>query len=76
MADGRTGFGGSTPVVQKAGAVRFLERNPRDMFLTGDYNAKTAMYGGNKHEGTMIYSCELRKHSRLEYIQVPIDYIL
>jgi hypothetical protein len=58
MADGRTGFGGSTPVVQKAGAVRFLERNPRDIFLTGDYNAKTAMFGANKHEGTMIYSCE------------------
>jgi hypothetical protein len=57
MTAGRTGFGGSSPVVQKAGAVRFLERSPRDMYLTGDYVAKPAMFGGNKHEGTMIYAC-------------------
>jgi hypothetical protein len=62
MAAGRTGFGGSSPVVQKAGSVRFLERAPRDIYLTGDYNSKNAMFGANKHEGTMIYACENTKY--------------
>lgn len=70
MSAGRTGFGGSSPVVQKAGSVRFLERSPRDIYLTGDYNAKTAMFGANKHEGTMIYACEDRENFHLEVLQL------
>ncbi|CAB3381264.1 Hypothetical predicted protein [Cloeon dipterum] len=52
---GRIGFGGSTPVVQKAGAVRFLERLPKEIYESGDFVGKPSIFGANKHEGTLVY---------------------
>ncbi|XP_059491214.1 carboxylesterase 1E-like [Neocloeon triangulifer] len=52
---GRSGIGGSAPVVQKAGSVRFLEKSPHEIFASGDYNGKPAIFGANKHEGTQPY---------------------
>ncbi|CAB3381263.1 Hypothetical predicted protein [Cloeon dipterum] len=52
---GRTGFAGSSPVVQTAGAVRFLEQLPIDIYESGNYIGKPAIFGANKHEGTLVY---------------------
>ncbi|XP_059484238.1 uncharacterized protein LOC132201785 [Neocloeon triangulifer] len=52
---GRSGFAGCSPVVQKAGAVRFLERSPTAIVNSGEYNAKPGMFGATKHEGTLVY---------------------
>ncbi|KAF4522312.1 hypothetical protein B566_EDAN011313 [Ephemera danica] len=53
---GRSAFSGSAPVIQKAGAMRFLEREPRDILEEGDYQHKPALLGSNKHEGTLIWA--------------------
>ncbi|XP_059468441.1 bile salt-activated lipase-like [Neocloeon triangulifer] len=55
VKQGRSGIGGSAPVVQRAGSVKFLEKSPKEIFRSGEYNAKPAIFGANKHEGTMPY---------------------
>ncbi|CAB3383498.1 Hypothetical predicted protein [Cloeon dipterum] len=70
VQEGRNGIGGSAPVIQQAGAVRFLEKSPREIFASGEYSAKPAIFGGNKHEGTMplhfMYGNYLKPNDLLE----------
>ncbi|KAF4532445.1 hypothetical protein B566_EDAN019120 [Ephemera danica] len=56
LREGRSPFQATSPVVQKAGAVRFLERKPRDILDSGEYTPHAALIGANKHEGTLVYS--------------------
>jgi hypothetical protein len=56
VAAGRNPFAGTSPVVQKAGAKRFLVEDPRVTLAKGDYVFHPALLGSNKHEGTLVYS--------------------
>ncbi|XP_059483901.1 cholinesterase 1-like [Neocloeon triangulifer] len=62
LKEGRSGLGGITPVVQKAGAVRFIEKFPAEIYKSGEYNAKPAIIGANKHEGTIFYNLIYKTH--------------
>ncbi|KAF4532449.1 hypothetical protein B566_EDAN003024 [Ephemera danica] len=56
VAAGRSPFAGSSPVVQTAGAKRFIVEDPRVTLEKGDYVYHPALLGANKHEGTLVYS--------------------
>ncbi|KAF4532448.1 hypothetical protein B566_EDAN003023 [Ephemera danica] len=56
VAAGRNPFAGTSPVIQKAGSVIFLDRDPREILRTGNHTAHRALLGSNKHEGTLVFS--------------------
>ena len=59
-AKGEQGFGGTTPVIQVAGAHRVLEREPRELFESGNYFTEVPiLFGANKHEGSFILGGDL-----------------
>lgn len=52
---GGLGFGGSSPVIQVAGAERLLTEDPRKLMETGNYATDVPiLYGANKQEGTLV----------------------
>ncbi|XP_046395467.1 juvenile hormone esterase-like [Ischnura elegans] len=51
---GHTGFGGCSPIIQKAGKVRFIEEHPDTLIRTGRYNHVPIMFGSNRDEGTYV----------------------
>jgi hypothetical protein len=53
---GKTGFGGCSPIVQKAGEVKFLDKDPKEYWSDPNFKSVPAMYGTNKHEGTYVMS--------------------
>jgi len=54
------GFGGSSPVIQVAGAERLLTEDPRKLMETGNYATEVPiLYGANKQEGTLVLACKL-----------------
>jgi len=55
LYDGLVPFGGSTPVIQVAGAERVLEREPIEMMESGDYNTDVPiLFGTTKQEGVLV----------------------
>jgi len=57
-ANGRLGFGGSTPCPQTHGAEKFITKHPKDylkqQISEGNYSPKPALLGSNKHEGSFV----------------------
>ena len=59
LKNGRLGFGGSSPVIQVAGAQRVLEQEPRMMIESGNYTTQIPMmFGANKNEGVLVLACK------------------
>ncbi|KAF4532447.1 hypothetical protein B566_EDAN003022 [Ephemera danica] len=56
LAAGRNIFSGASPVIQKAGSVIFLDRDPREILQSGNHTAHRMLLGSNKHEGTLPFS--------------------
>ncbi|KAF4518371.1 hypothetical protein B566_EDAN007098 [Ephemera danica] len=56
LAAGRSPFAGTSPIVQTAGAKRFLVEDPRVTLEKGDYVYHPGIFGTVKHEGTFVYS--------------------
>jgi len=55
MKTGGLGFGGSSPVIQVAGAQRLFEREPLEILESGDYDTSIPlMMGNNNQEGSLI----------------------
>jgi carboxylesterase type B len=52
--NGGLGFGGSNPVIQKAGKDRIIEVSPRSIFDSGNYSTVPMMFGANQQEGTLV----------------------
>jgi len=57
-AEGKLGFGGSTPCAQTHGAQKFITKHPLeyqiDSISSGVTNKKPGIYGANKHEGSFV----------------------
>ncbi|XP_065576029.1 carboxylesterase 4A-like [Artemia franciscana] len=52
---GRTPFGGTSPVVQKAGSDPLITESPRTLMERGEFLTDVnVIFGANKHEGTFI----------------------
>jgi len=52
---GGLGFGGSSPIIQVAGAQKALDKEPQELFETGNYYTEVPiMFGANEQEGTLI----------------------
>ena len=56
-AEGRLGFGGSSPCAQTHGKI-FIDEHPKTaimkMVLEGNNNQKPAIFGSNKNEGSFV----------------------
>ena len=60
------GFGGSSPVIQKAGAERLLTEDPLVLMQTGNYATEVPiMYGANKQEGVLVLGGNLLLHNAI-----------
>ena len=44
MLNGGLGFSGSNPVIQVAGAQRIIESDPRQLYISGNYNNVPTMW--------------------------------
>ncbi|KAF4532446.1 hypothetical protein B566_EDAN003021 [Ephemera danica] len=55
IAAGRNPFAGTSPVIQKAGSVRFLVEDPRTTLENGNYTPHPALLGATKHDGTLVF---------------------
>ncbi|XP_071452928.1 neuroligin-4, Y-linked-like [Hetaerina americana] len=51
---GHTGFGGCSPIIQRAGKVRYIEEHPDTLIRSGRYNKVPIMFGSNRDEGTYV----------------------
>lgn len=51
---GHSGFGGCSPIIQRAGRVKYVEKHPLEILKSGDYSNVPIMFGSNKHEGTYV----------------------
>jgi len=57
-AQGRLGFGGSSPCAQTHGKQKFITQHPKDIIMDhikhGNPSPKRLMTGANKHEGSFV----------------------
>jgi len=57
-ANGRLGFGGSTPCSQTHGPEKFITKHPKEYLMDHIYHGnqfpKPALLGANKHEGSFV----------------------
>ena len=59
--NGGLGFGGQSPVIQKAGKIKYLTEEPRALLERGDYMTNASiMFGANEGEGIMAFDIMLR----------------
>ena len=65
---GGLGFGGSSPIIQVAGAQKALDKEPQELFETGNYYTEVPiMFGANEQEGTLILGSKLQPNKN-EYL--------
>ncbi len=58
--NGGLGFGGQSPVIQKAGAIKYLTDEPRALIERGEYMTNASiMFGANEGEGIMAFDIML-----------------
>ncbi|XP_046395291.1 juvenile hormone esterase-like [Ischnura elegans] len=51
---GYSGFGGCSPIVQRAGKKKYIDKHPLDILKSGNYSNVPVMFGANKNEGTYV----------------------
>ena len=50
--NGNLGFGGQSPVIQKAGKIKYLAEDPRTLIERGEYMTNASiLFGANEGEG-------------------------
>ncbi|XP_071452929.1 juvenile hormone esterase-like [Hetaerina americana] len=56
LQKGYNGFGGNSPVVQRAGKKKYITMPPLDIIKSGNYSNVPIMFGANRDEGTFLFS--------------------
>ncbi len=60
MKNAGLGFGGASPIIQKAGAIKYLTDEPRSLIERGEYMTNASiMFGANEGEGIMALDMTL-----------------